>query len=280
MIEKTFTFQGLKLTYYDTETPGIPILIAHANGYSAGCYRYYIENLKNQFRVLALDFSGHGKSESTLNFSSWYFFRDQILYLLEKELSPQEKAIGIGHSLGGASMLLSIKKKPNYFLKVIALDPVVLNIHISLLAKLIENPLAKAAKSRRKTFQSIQLIERAYRKFPAFSNWDEEIWKDYLKSCVRSTGNGKEVELCCDPILEAKIFSLSSFRVLFNYYHITGEVHVAIPKKYEVCSPLMGKILTYWNPKSTLEIWEGASHFFPFEWKEKTLQYILNCINK
>ncbi len=274
MKEKDLSFSGLRLRYFDTETSGSTVVLAHANGYSAGCYRFYIESLKPKYRILALDFAGHGESETTLNFHSWFFFRDQILALLSQEVPESEKVLGIGHSLGGASILLAAQNSPGRFQKVIALDPVVLGWKITTLAKLFGNPLARQARSRRRNFQSIRLIERAFRKFPAFANWDPEIWQDYLTYCIRKTGNGEEVELCCDPEVEARIFSLSSYRVLLQYYRITVESHILIPEKYEVCSPALARLITRKNPKSSVEIWKGASHFFPFEWKDKTLDWI------
>lgn len=273
MIEKQFSFRNLNLTYYDSETPGRTVVFAHANGYSAHCYRVYWEKLIPNYRVIGLDFAGHGKSEFTLDFDNWFFFRDQILELLTKELPTGEKAIGIGHSLGGASTLLSLKEAPEIFHKAIAFDPVVIGWRMTTLAKIFGNPLAKGALSRRKKFQSLKLVERAFKKFPAFAHWDEEIWQDYLSSCFQSTEDG-QVELCCDPQVEAKIFSLSSYRVFMKFYGIKGESHLVIPEKYEVCSPRLAKLITKRNPSSSMEVWSEASHFFPFEWKEKTWQFI------
>ncbi|MCC5813998.1 MAG: alpha/beta hydrolase [Leptospira sp.] len=273
MIEKTLPFHKSNLVYYDSQTPGKTIIFAHANGYSAHCYRVYWEKLIPNYRVIGLDFAGHGKSGYTLDFDNWLFFRDQILEILNKELPRGETAIGIGHSLGGASSLLSLKEAPNLFEKVIALDPVVIGWRMTTLAKIFGNPLAKGAVSRRKNFNSLKLVERAFKKFPAFSHWDEEIWQDYLSSCFRTMEDGT-VSLCCDPSVEAKIFSLSSYRVFMRFYGIRGETHIAIPEKYEVCSPRLARLITKKNPKSSVEIWKDATHFFPFEWKEKTWQFI------
>ncbi|WCL49152.1 alpha/beta fold hydrolase [Leptospira sp. GIMC2001] len=274
MKENTLSFRDFNLNVLDSETPGRTIIFAHANGYSAGCYKYYHQALQKKFRIIAFDFVGHGKSESTLNFSNWLFFRDQLLEVLKSRISPGEKAIGIGHSLGGASTLLSCKEAPELFEKAIVLDPVVLGFRITTLAKIFGNPLAKVAKKRRKQFQSIELVRRAFRNFPAFANWEESVFQDYLDSCLRPTGNKKEVELCCDPEVEARIFSLSSYRVFSRFHGIKTEVHVAIPEKYEVCSPRHARLITKRNPLSSVSIWKDATHFFPFELPAKTLEFI------
>jgi pimeloyl-ACP methyl ester carboxylesterase len=280
MIEKSLRFGNLNLAYYDSETPGETVLFAHANGYSAGCYKTYQEALKHQYRVLALDFAGHGKSEYSLKFDNWLYFRDQLLHLLHKELPTGKKAIGVGHSLGGASTLLSCKEEPDLFQKAIVFDPVVIGWRMTTLAKIFGNPLEKQAQKRRKSFHSIELVKRAFSKFPSFAHWDPEIFSDYLQTCLRSTGNGKEVELCCDPKMEAKIFSLSSYRVFLKFYGIRTEIHVAIPENYEVCSPRLANLITKKNPKSSVEVWKKATHLFPFEWRERTLNFLKSKIEK
>jgi pimeloyl-ACP methyl ester carboxylesterase len=113
---KFFIFQNLNLSYLDSETQSEQIiLITHANGYSAECYSYLIEALRDKYRVIALDFAGHGQSESFYDFTSWDFLRDQILALIEHE--KLGNIISIGHSMGGSSVLLCIMKFTNKVLK-------------------------------------------------------------------------------------------------------------------------------------------------------------------
>ena len=64
---KFFIFQNLNLSYLDSETQSEQIiLITHANGYSAECYSYLIESLRDKYRVIALDFAGFKDSEKRL----------------------------------------------------------------------------------------------------------------------------------------------------------------------------------------------------------------------
>jgi pimeloyl-ACP methyl ester carboxylesterase len=273
---KSFPFAGLKLSYYDSESDKPPILFCHANGYSAGCYQYYFNQLKNDYRVLALDFAGHGRSEMSLQFKNWYFFRDQILTLLEHE--KIEHITSVGHSLGGASTLLASVKEPDRFKKLIVWDPVILGFKLITLAKILGNPLARGAAKRRSKFSSLELVRRSYKKFPAFANFNSSIYEDYLASCFRSTGHGQEVELCCDPRVETQIFSHSHYQVILNFYRIKNETHVLIPKKYEVCSPTLAGVITKKNPYSSVTIWEEATHFFPFEKPEATLEWLMKKI--
>ncbi|MBE7412892.1 MAG: alpha/beta hydrolase [Leptospiraceae bacterium] len=275
MKHKSFIFDSHSLSYIDFEGNfEKTILLTHANGYSSECYLYILEELAKDFRVIALDFTGHGKSEPSLNFESWYYFRDEILELINHE--SLENVIGIGHSLGGASLLLAASKKPSSFSKVIALDPVILDFYRILYVKVFGGPLAKTSKNRRRKFKSIEFVRKAFKKFPAFSKWDNRVFEDYLKSCFRV--NGSDIELCCDPEIETKIFNMSNFSTLFKFSKIKTETHLIYPKKYEVCPPNTAKKIIRGNPNSSITVIDEATHFFPFEIPDWTLKKIKSLV--
>lgn len=278
MFRKTFPFRGLILSYIDTDPDSATkpaILLCHANGYSAYTYRFYVEELRKTHRVLALDFAGHGESQSTLEFGNWFFFRDQVLALIEFE--NLRDLVGIGHSLGGASLLLSSYKAPHRFKKVIAHDPVVLSFLKVTYSRIAHNPMAKVAIKRRREFKDLDTVRKIYKRTPSFSGWDEEIYGDYIESCFRVEENGKAL-LRCAPEIEAKIFDSVSYLSLYHYGNIKTETHLTIPEPHEVCSPSGAKRIVSGNRNSTLEIWPGSNHFFPFEQKNKTLERILKAL--
>ncbi|PJZ69699.1 alpha/beta hydrolase [Leptospira perolatii] len=276
MKRKTFQFRNLQLSYIVSGPENsTPVLITHANGFSAGCYSYYIEKLSETHRVFALDFCGHGQSQVSLDWKEWTFFRDQILALIETE--GLKNLVGIGHSLGGASQLLASYHSPQFYKKLIIMDPVILDPIAILLGKIFGRKLAKGALARRSEFASLDLIRKGYRRTPTFSRWDPKIFEDYLQSCFRQTENGKII-LCCPPQLEAKIFSTASIRSLFQYRNIKTETHITIPEKYEVCSPKAARRIQSGNPNSSLEFWKGSTHFFPFEEPERTWDRIQRAL--
>ena len=277
---KFFESQGLKLSYLDSsegkrgESDGSleknVILIGHANGFSAETYLYYIRRLKNSHRVIALDFAGHGHSQATLDFKDWNYFARQIRDLVLFE--QLESIIGVGHSLGGASLFRSTALLPGRFRKIIGLDPVLLSFIRVLYFKLLGNPLAKGALVRRTHFKSAKLIRRAFRAFPIFADWDEETFEDFISGCFRQTPGG--LELACPREVEARIFSVADFMSLRLYRGIKIPAHIIIPQKYRVCPPGSAKNITRNHPDSTLEIVPEFTHFFPFEAPELTFQKI------
>jgi pimeloyl-ACP methyl ester carboxylesterase len=273
---KFFQFEKLTLSYLDTETnSNQTILITHANGFSAACYTYILQEFFASHRVIALDFASHGESDSTLDFKDWFFLRDQMMTLIEKE--NLNEIISIGHSMGGATALLSSKKNPERFKKLILLDPTVLSIPALIYKIFFDFPIAKTAKKRRANFKSLELIRRSFKKFPAFMDWNEKVFEDYLESCFKKIEN--EFVLACSPVHEYKHFTSSSFSNFFRYGKNKTETHIIIPEKYEVCSPKQAKKIISGNVKSTLQINSELTHFFPFQKTEFTLNQIRNLIS-
>jgi pimeloyl-ACP methyl ester carboxylesterase len=271
-MRKYFIFKGKKLSYLDLNSnKDKTIIFTHANGYSAECSNYYFNRISDKFRIIALDFSGHGESEPIYEFNDWYIYRDQIVELINVE--KLNSAIGIGHSMGAASLLTASKLLPDFFKKLILFDPTVLSIPMMFLGLVFGVPISKNAEKRRRVFKNREHIKKIFRKFPAFSNWNEEAYNDYIRSCIRDIPSG-EVELVCDPKLEAKNFRSPSFFSPFRYYKIKTESHIVIPEVYEVCSPKMGKRIISGNKLSTLTIMPEFTHLFPFEKPEWVLNKI------
>lgn len=273
-----FTFRNKKISYlyHKKNNSSKPIIIlAHANGYSAYSYKWYMENLAENYSIYAMDFWGHSFSEGNISekgFKGWLLFRDQILaFINEKKF---KSVIMIGHSLGGGSSILAASKNPKLFSKIIALDPVVLNFLIITYSKIFSFEIAEKAKSRRSHFKNLDLVRKAYRKSPAFKNWNEQIYEDYLASAFHENED-KSVDLALDPAIESKIFSSASFRnVFFRLKNIKTEIHIITPEKSRECPRQTAKRIIKKNPKSSYETFPDITHFFPFEKPEWTLEQI------
>lgn len=269
---KYFDFDGLRLSYLEAGPSRSvsrqgTILIVHANGFSAGCYSYYIRRLKDRYHVLAIDLAGHGASQASLEYADWNFFRDQVLALCEH--ADVVNAIGIGHSLGGACLMRAAAVTPAPLSKIIALDPVVLNIPMVAYMKVFGNPMQKQALARRNEFRSSELVERAFRRF----GFEAEVFGDFTAACFREDGD--RVVLACPPAVEARTFGQADFASLAAYGRLQTEVHFLLPEQYQVCSPRGAGRVTRNNPASSVTLIPNAGHLFPFEEPALTMAEIL-----
>lgn len=271
MRRASFTFGNLKLSYLEAN-PGQKqkLFIAHANGYAAGMYDYLIEKLSQRYHVCALDFAGHGESESTSEFASWNFFRDQILAFFEHK--RWQKVSAIGHSLGGATLLRAAQQDSVTLEKIIAFDPVMLNFAAVLYVKLFGNPMATTALARRADFKSREQALKIFLRHPSNRGWQRESVEAYVNYCIRETQDG--AELCCNPAIEARIFSLAEFAPLFRLHRIRCETHLILPPQSRVCPLRVARRIARNHPQSTIDIVPDSGHLLPFENHRLTLSLV------
>ena len=73
--------------YYQEKGQGIPFVLLHGNGESGEYFKKQIEYFSNQYRMIAVDTRGHGKSpRGTAPFTMDQFAEDLNAFLEEKTL--------------------------------------------------------------------------------------------------------------------------------------------------------------------------------------------------
>ncbi|WP_258087203.1 alpha/beta fold hydrolase [Xenorhabdus bovienii] len=90
------------ISVLDTGGNGLPVLLIHGNSSCKEIFRHQIEYLKGDYRVLALDLPGHGKSSNASDPREAYSmpgYARTIIEVLEK--MGIDKVVVFGWSLGG-----------------------------------------------------------------------------------------------------------------------------------------------------------------------------------
>ncbi|HUQ17216.1 MAG TPA: alpha/beta hydrolase [Candidatus Saccharimonadales bacterium] len=113
-----------KLAYYDSGggTPTeAPIILLHGATFRSEDWENIFPRLATRYRVIAYDARGHGKSGRAASYGVRLLADDldRILALVGRP------AIVIGHSLGGATALLSAARDPRPFRALVLEDPIV-----------------------------------------------------------------------------------------------------------------------------------------------------------
>jgi pimeloyl-ACP methyl ester carboxylesterase len=108
-----FEHSGIKLHYVDKRTDnndGIPLLFVHGAGSSHLAWALQLRELSNDYRVIAIDLSGHGRSEDIEgDVSIEIHFAEEVAALVNHlELTD---FILIGHSMGGGVVMSYVLKK-------------------------------------------------------------------------------------------------------------------------------------------------------------------------
>ena len=129
-----------------------PLLLMHGITISHETWDWFIPKLAERYRVLALDFRGHGKSGRTPgDYQPQAYVTDAIAVLDELADGP---AIVIGHSLGGMTGAALSQQRPDLVKAAVLEDPPLASMEIG--SAIQSNPLLDAFRLMRATVPEIQ----------------------------------------------------------------------------------------------------------------------------
>lgn len=109
-----------KRVYYKEFGIGAPLLFLHGNTASSNMYLQIAEKYKQDFKVILIDFLGHGQSDRLAEFPAdlWFYEAQQVITFLREKQYTDVNLIG---SSGGALVALNVALEvPELVRKVIA----------------------------------------------------------------------------------------------------------------------------------------------------------------
>lgn len=203
---------GIELAWFEwnaDERGVLPtILLAHATGFHARCWDQLVPHLGNR-HVISVDLRGHGRS-THVEFEHWEAAgRDLADLILALEL---ESVLGVGHSMGGHSMVDAAALVPGPFVGLVLLDPVIGEPGgyvdggwIPEVFREAPHPTVK----RRNHFDSVQAMIDRFADRPPYAGFDRAVLRDYCEyGLLPDTENGG-YKLACPPAVEASVYMTS-----------------------------------------------------------------------
>ncbi|MCE2437104.1 MAG: alpha/beta hydrolase [Pseudomonadales bacterium] len=203
---KSLPINGASLTYFERTGEAVrPLVLVHATGLHARVWDAITRRVAPEFRVLALDMRGHGRSEKTGPFNWAQFGRDVSEFCTRLEL---EDIVAVGHSMGGHSIVLACLSAPSLIRSLVLIDPVIRDPsdtaeHRTAMEKWAagDHPVAR----RRDQWSSPDEMFNHYRtRFP-FEQWQPEVLWSYCRFGL-SECEGAQLRLACPPLVEAEIY--------------------------------------------------------------------------
>ncbi len=186
-----------------------PVLLVHATGFHARCWDQVVKHLPGR-EVIAVDMRGHGRSGKDEPITWDTFGRDLIALVQHLGLSG---AVGVGHSMGGHSLVQAAAAEPDAFCRLLLVDPVIMAPEVYEQRQDwgdgAEHPTAK----RRNRWQSWQEMFERFRDRKPFASWDPAVLEDYCRwGILPDPESGEGWILACPPKVEAAIYMGSSGR--------------------------------------------------------------------
>ncbi len=257
------TPDGVVLALHDLGGDGPPALLVHATGFHAGVLGPLAHSLGTRFHCLALDLRGHGESgvPPDLDFD-WVGFGTDVL--TAGDAFGLERPVGIGHSCGGASLLLAEEARPGTFSALYCFEPIVFPSG----ALPVPDPsavLARKARQRREVFSSRQEAYANYASKPPLNVLDPETLASYVRFGFEDLPNGT-VRFRCRGENEALMYEGGLRHTAFSRLNAV-KCPVVIACGAESRSfgradfgPLVERLAS-----ASLEVLPGLGHFGPLE---------------
>jgi pimeloyl-ACP methyl ester carboxylesterase len=252
---------GVRLAVHDLGGDGPPALLCHATGFHARVWQPVADRLP--LRCYALDFRGHGDSELPDDVViEWRGFAHDVLAVVDA--LGLDRPVAVGHSKGGAALLLAEQERPGTFAALYCYEPIVFP-PVPGSARAAANPLADGARRRRSRFASYQEAFDNYASKPPLDVLDPDALWAYVRHGFRQQADGS-VTIKCRPDIEAATFETG---VDHDGFARLGELRcpviVARGADHEFGPAAIAPAVAAALPHGRLEDHPDLGHFGPLE---------------
>ena len=201
---------GVRVALHDLGGPNggttTPVLLfSHATGFHGRVWEPMASLLCKQFRCMSLDLRGHGMSELPPTAGlAWLGMADDVIAALSSDSFPLGPLHGIGHSMGGAALVLAAAQRLDAFRSLWLYEPVIFPTERWPLPD-GDNPMSEAAARRRDRFDSLDQAYENYRSKPPLDQLHPEALRAYVDGGFSPAPDGS-VTVRCRPSTEAEVF--------------------------------------------------------------------------
>lgn len=171
------------------------------------------------------------------------------------------RIIGIGHSMGGASLVMAEMARPGTFAAFVLVEPIIFGAPYR---RNPDHPLVSVALRRREQFNSRSALLDSYSSKPPFAAWHPDALAGYVDGGFVDDGDG--VRLRCAPRAEAEVFTAASAHAAWERLaEITAPVHILYGAETDTYPPGHGEALANRFPDAHATSIPGTGHFLPME---------------
>jgi len=201
---KVTSTNGVKVEMYDLGGSGPNMLLSHANGFHGLCWKPVAEHLMKHFHCHSFDHRGHGDTPAPKDWTVAWAGYAADASAAAKSIAEPKGIIGVGHSMGGATLLMAAIKDPTLFRGLLLYEPIVKPDDVRMPANR-PNALAEGAARRKRSFKSYEEAITNYSNKMPMTHFTPEALDAYVRGGFRKGEDGL-VHLKCEPELESANF--------------------------------------------------------------------------
>ncbi len=253
---------GVTLALHDLGGDGPPLLLCHPTGFMAMTWAPLAAELADVAHCWAPDFRGHGDSTSppSLDFA-WSGMADDVLAVVDDLGLADVRAVG--HSMGGAALLMAEQRRPGTFARLWLFEPIVFPPAEG--GGGGQNPMAEAARRRRPWFPDREAAYANFSAKPPLNTLAPAALRAYVDHGLRDMPDDGAVELKCTPDVEARVFTGGMGHSTFAHLdQVRCPVTVAVSGD-AVGPAMIAPLIVESLPDAHLERHPSLTHFGPME---------------
>ncbi|MGK2928936.1 MAG: alpha/beta fold hydrolase [Acidimicrobiales bacterium] len=202
--------KGVELAVHELGGEGRPLLMCHATGFHARVWDSVAAEFPDR-RCIALDFRGFGDSTAPIDGDfDWHGFGDDVLAVVDHLGLTDVQAIG--HSKGGAALLIAELARPGTFDRLVCFEPIVFpgpDAGGPPAPTDGDNGMVEAARRRRDTFDSYEAAIERFGSKPTLGSLRPDVLEAYVRHGFRTIDDGSIV-LKADREHEARTYAMGS----------------------------------------------------------------------
>ena len=252
---------GLDVAAWDLGGDGPSVLMAHATGFHGLVWKPMAAAMPD-FHCYSFDERGHGDSNRPPDHTyDWIGFADDALATLDG--FGLDQPFGVGHSAGGAALLMAEAFRPGTFRALYVWEPVVMPFDPPPGPQ--ENPLSEGARRRREVFPSRDDAYENFASKPPFSVLHPDALRAYVDHGFADTDDG-QVRLKCRPADESQMYRMGSAHPAFSQFgEVRCPVVLACGAETNAFGPELIELQAARLPHARTEVFPGLGHFGPLE---------------
>lgn len=178
---------GVRLAVHElgpSDPDATPLLLCHATGFHGRVWRALAGELPER-RCLALDFRGYGDSTEPDGELTWDGFGEDVLAVVDAlDLGPVQ---AVGHSKGGAAIILAEQSRPGTIERAVCFEPIVFP---PAEGERGPNHLAEITKRRREVFGSYDEAITNFAAKPPLGSLRPDVLDDYVRHGFAQQADG------------------------------------------------------------------------------------------
>jgi pimeloyl-ACP methyl ester carboxylesterase len=257
---------GVVVAVHELGGDGPLVVACHATGFCGGVWEPFAARLAERYRVIALDFRGHGATHTPDHVElHWSGMADDLLAVIDA-FGGGSPVRAVGHSMGGASIVLAESRRPGTFGPVWAFEPI---LFPRAMFELRDDPpdIAMSARRRRADFADRDEAKARWASKPPLSLLDPRALDAYARHGLVDRPDGG-VTLACRPDREAEVFEHHDSGAFDELARVQFPFAVAVSGDGMPPAQLAEKAAATY-PWIRLERYDHLTHFGPLEAPEE-----------